>query len=191
MVTLIITIGTMIKEVGKLGTAIFSDCRRYRYLLERPLLTSGDLKLAKNINFIMLNPSIATADTNDPTVAKCCQYAMASGGTHLTVINIFAWRSTDPDELKLSEDPIGPDNNQIIIDTVKNSYMTICGWGNHGKLLNRGPSLVNMLLEMNLDRLFSLKINTKGGMSPGHPLYLSLALKPQRWTEARTYGQCE
>lgn len=175
----------MLIEQGKLGTATFSDCSKYRYTLDRPLESYTDA--IGRVSFLMLNPSTASADKNDPTVAKCCRYALAAGATELTVINIFAYRSTDPEALKTAEDPIGQGNDQYILDVVSQSTMTICAWGKHGDILNRGRALTKMLLDNGLgERLYYLHLNGDG--SPGHPLYLPLANVPQKWAAAKDYA---
>ncbi len=178
----------MIPERGLLGTAVFSDCYSYRYTLDRHLPFCGDD--IGRIAFLMLNPSTATSDNNDPTVAKCCTYASAAGGTFLTVVNIFAFRSTDPDVLKTVDDPIGPENDSYILNVVSQSTMTICAWGKHGRILKRGAQVVQRLIDNGLsERLYSLHLNGDG--SPGHPLYLPLKNTPQKWISAADYVQSE
>ena len=73
------------------STAIYSDCRSYRYSLTRVWEAEG-----RKVNFVMLNPSTATEVQNDPTVERCEQRARALGFGAFCVTNIFAWRDTDP-----------------------------------------------------------------------------------------------
>jgi hypothetical protein len=47
----------------------------------------------------------------------------------------------------------------------------VCGWGNHGKYLERDKEIISML-----DTLHAIKINMTG--SPAHPLYLKQSLSP-------------
>lgn len=98
--------------------AVFSPCRTYRYGLWR-IWNPGAPLLA----FIMLNPSTADDVVNDPTVERCVRRAVSMGYGGLRVANIFALRSTDPTQLYVSVDPIGPDNDTAIIEAAQASAM--------------------------------------------------------------------
>ena len=50
----------------------------------------------------------------------------------MEIINLFAYRSTDPLLLRQVDDPIGPENNQRILDAEARHPMIIAGWGVHG-----------------------------------------------------------
>jgi hypothetical protein len=74
------------------GSAVFSEDGVYRYRLERTeLLRSGPSDRFHDgaANFIMLNPSTATADASDPTVRRCEGFARAWGYDRLIVTNLF------------------------------------------------------------------------------------------------------
>jgi hypothetical protein len=76
------------------GGATFSPCARYRYRLWR------DWDATKPaLTFVMLNPSTADEVTNDATIERCQRRAIEGGFGRLNVVNIFAYRSTDPDVL--------------------------------------------------------------------------------------------
>jgi hypothetical protein len=92
--------------------ATFSPCRKYRYTLTRTWVP--DLPL---INFVMLNPSTADEVVNDPTVERCERRARMWNCGGLIVTNIFAWRSTDPDELRRVADPVGPDKDDALVES--------------------------------------------------------------------------
>ena len=85
--------------------AVYSGCELYRYALTR--IWDAD---APHVLFIMLNPSKATEIQNDPTVERCERRARRLGFGALRVMNIFAWRETDPKRLRAAAHPIGPDN---------------------------------------------------------------------------------
>jgi len=100
-------------------SATFSDCRTYRYSLTRRW---GDGEIQ---TWLMLNPSTADEVKNDPTVERCQRRAQQSGFGALEVVNIFALRSTDPSALYVDGiDPIGPDNDQYILDAAARSGQT-------------------------------------------------------------------
>ena len=109
------------------GSAQFSPCRRWRYTLQR----TWDANLP-SINFLLLNPSTADENRNDPTVERCQRRAERMGYGALFVTNIFAWRSTDPVVLNQVPDPVGPDNDDAIMARASQCALVVCGWGNHG-----------------------------------------------------------
>lgn len=155
---------------GSAGSATFSKCDAYRYILERGPV--GDY-----INFIMLNPSTATHEQNDPTIRRCISYALDNGFLALRITNIFALRATNPKELYKHSDPVGPWNDSAIRSVAEKAKMIVCGWGNHGNAINdRADHVVNLLDGL---PLHVLKV-TKNG-DPGHPLYLKRDIKPFRW----------
>jgi hypothetical protein len=159
------------------GSAVFSPCERYRYRLERTWQSDApDVP----VTFLMLNPSTATALADDPTIAKCGRYVRKWGARRLIVANIFALRSTDPRNLLVEQDPVGPDNDDAIVQAVRDSAKTICAWGNWGCERDRSKRVVQILRDARLaDRLYFLRMNKT--MEPQHPLYLPGNLEPVRW----------
>lgn len=152
------------------GSAQYSPDKKYRYVLHRDF---SSWKLPEACVFIMLNPSTATEMVSDPTVRRCEGFARDWGYKRLTVLNIFALRSTDPDVLYDHPDPIGPDNNIYLQNSSKDAGVLVCAWGIHGKYLNRGQNVLKMLAHK---KPCYLKLTQDG--IPGHPLYLKGSLKP-------------
>ena len=150
--------------------AHFSDCKNYRYNLIRTFANGEGI-----INFIMLNPSTANEEFNDPTVARCEQRALDYGFKQMIVTNIFAFRATDPKEMQQADDPLGMLNDFTIIQEAKKSHKVICAWGEIGKFMHRSDR-IRQLLRMNHIDVHALKINKSG--EPAHPLYLSFKLEP-------------
>ena len=93
------------------SVAIYSDCESYRYSLTRVWDETGG-----KVHFVMLNPSTATEVQNDPTVERCERRARALGYGAFRVTNIFAWRDTDPKQMRVARDPIGPANDAAILE---------------------------------------------------------------------------
>ncbi|MGC8203345.1 DUF1643 domain-containing protein [Aliiroseovarius sp. PTFE2010] len=156
------------------STAIYSDCENYRYALTRIWDPDGRRAL-----FIMLNPSTATEVQNDPTVERCERRARALGFGGFRVTNIFAWRDTDPRKMRAAADPIGPQNDQTIVESVPLADQVICAWGTHGAHLERGPH-VERLLRQTGAPLFHLGLSKAG--HPKHPLYIAYAEQPREWS---------
>lgn len=163
------------------STAEFSPCRKYRYDLRRVWNTEGEpLRLC---HFVMLNPSTADQFQDDPTVSRCQVRARELGFNGLVVSNIFAWRSTDPWALYDLSDPVGPDNDDWIRTSANDSTLTICAWGGHGKLHDRGRQVESMLRICGF-KLHNLRLSKITG-EPGHPLYIGYSVKPVLWGASR------
>lgn len=125
--------------------------------------------------FVMLNPSTAGAEKNDPTVARCCVHAASWGYAELDVVNIFALRSTDPRVLKRCDDPVGPGNDRWILETCHGAELVVCAWGVHGVYRDRGRRVLDILRGDGVVP-HALRLTSSG--HPSHPLYLPNGLKP-------------
>lgn len=147
------------------STAVFSPCRRYRYELWR--------RWAKGpaVAFVCLNPSTADETQDDPTVRRCINYAKAWGFGAFCMLNLFAYRATDPAEMKRQADPIGPANDRAIFAVCNWVNLVVAAWGVHGTHQDRHRWAIK-----NLANLHHLGL-TKDG-HPRHPLYLQKDLKP-------------
>lgn len=156
--------------------ATFSPCRRYRYRLWRV----WDETKAPAV-FVMLNPSTADEVENDPTVERCARRAKSMGFGGLRVANIFALRSTDPVALYSEADPVGPDNDLAILESIAGAGLVVCAWGGHGKLNGRGDAVLNLIRGAGSIPHY-LKINSDG--TPKHPLYVGYSVQPQAWEVA-------
>lgn len=172
---------------------IFSPCRQWRYFLRRPwaqqvaegfagadLFTAGAPGRDRPpVAFCLLNPSTADEAKDDPTVARCRRFAVRWGYGDCIVLNAFAYRATDPRNMKAFAEPVGEDNDRIILKTVDHVLgrggLIVCGWGNHGAHLNRGQTLRELLGERRISG-FPLT----GAGEPGHPLYLKNTVAVER-----------
>ena len=152
----------------------FSRDRVYRYWLEADVNPSG----TGSCMFLMLNPSTADEEFSDPTVTRCKTYAASWGFSTLVVCNLFALRSTDPTGLKEVDDPIGPENDQAILDAGRDAVLIVCAWGVHGAYMNRGNCVLKTLENAVLGGKIGYLKLTKDG-HPSHPLYLPSGLKPE------------
>jgi len=153
--------------------ARFSPCRRWRYLLWR----SWDAARPA-ANFIMLNPSTADELKLDPTCSRARDYSERWGYGALIVTNVFAWRATDPADMKATADPVGPGNNRAIVRAAKEAALVVCAWGNHAAHLERSARVKDLLARAGV-RLHALRVNAGG--EPAHPLYLPGSLRPASW----------
>jgi hypothetical protein len=153
----------------------YSPCDAYRYGLSR-VWDAGQPSLL----FIMLNPSTADEHRNDPTVARCETRARRMGFGAVMIANLFAFRATRPADLKLAQEPNGPENDAVLAHWSGVADMTVAAWGVHGSHLDRAGQLAIQLPE----RTFHLGL-TKAG-HPRHPLYVSFDTQVVKWPlEAR------
>ena len=114
---------------------------------------------------IGLNPSTATEDEDDRTVNRCWKLARRDGYDAFCMLNIFALRSTDPQKLYSTPNPIGEENNHWIQEVAQQASIVVAAWGVHGAFLDRGRHVREMLSDLNCLGI------TKHGY-PKHPLYL-------------------
>lgn len=113
---------------------IISNCGKYRYQLWRKI--PQPLRWIREVTFVMLNPSIADASIDDPTIRRCMAFAKREGFTDMYAINLFAYRATNPKELAIVADPHGPDNYKFIDEVAILPGTVIVAWGgksNFGK----------------------------------------------------------
>lgn len=173
-----------------LRETLFSPDRRYRYTLwrdwskqideglhftEDPHLDFYPGKSDGYVQFIGLNPSTADETNDDPTVRRCIRYSKSWGFGAYCMTNIFAFRATDPRDMKAAADPIGPENDRYLLEVAKSAGFVVCAWGTHGAFKDRGNHVAE-LLRSNGIKPYCLKI-TQGG-APGHPLYLKHDITP-------------
>lgn len=145
--------------------ATISDCGRYRYLLRRTWDATKPRAL-----FVMLNPSTADARVDDPTIRSCVRLLDALGHGSLEVVNLFAWRATEPDELLANPNMcIGKNNDYAIAAALGRCDLPICAWGAHKAVSLRARPVLE-LIRSNRPAAFCLG-KTKVG-APKHPLYV-------------------
>lgn len=104
-------------------------------------------------------------------------YGVDWGFDLLEAVNLFAWRSTEPKNLRLASDPIGPDNNYWLLRAIGNADLVMCGWGSAPIAAKRAADIFDTF-----GRLFPLNCLgvTQSGM-PLHPLYQPKSARPVPW----------
>ena len=158
------------------SSAVYSDCETYRYSLTR-VWQAGQPRLT----FVMLNPSTATEVANDPTIERCEQRARRLGFGGFRVTNLFAFRATDPRDLRAAAEPVGADNDTTLLDSARWADQVIVAWGVHGIHQGRAAQVTRLLRSCDV-ALFHLGLSKAG--HPRHPLYLPYAHAPTLWTGA-------
>jgi hypothetical protein len=147
--------------------AIFSTCEQYRYRLWRHWGLGAPRARAV---FIMLNPSTADAEEDDPTIRKCIGFAERMGYAGIDVVNLYAYRATKPAELKRVGWPKGPDNDRHILEACRNNIdrEAICAWGTNARGNSRPMDVLDLIRAAGITPM-ALKV-TNG--VPHHPLML-------------------
>jgi len=121
----------------------------------------------------MLNPSTADADIDDPTIRKCVGFAQRMGLGSINVVNLFAWRATDPKNLRSQGFQIGEENDWTIwLNAKESSDVVICAWGAHARGLARTAEVMGLLKTWNIQPK-ALSLLADG--TPAHPLMLTYA----------------
>lgn len=152
----------------------FSTDRVYRYVLRHDC---GDLFAGKprRIAWIGLNPSTADESTLDQTMEAVRRYSKKWQFSEIVMLNLFAFRATDPADMKKAADPVGPDNDRHLMAEAKTAELVIACWGNPGALLNRDQQVCSLLSTAGIELRCLQK---HADESPHHPLYLPPGIKP-------------
>lgn len=151
------------------GTAVFSDCGTYRYRLTREI--DQPFTPATTVTWVMLNPSTATADTDDPTIRRCIGFARQWGYSRLIVVNLFALRTTRPVHLAEHDDPVGPENAEHLREAKADADRVICAWGAWPRSHRWLRAELEVVAGGPYERQLYCLGKTKSG-APRHPLYL-------------------
>lgn len=155
-------------HAGAPGGAVFSGCRRYRYLLWRRW-ASGPAVL-----FVALNPNNADAEREDPTIRRMRGFARDWGYGACLVANIFSVRAATPDLLRARRGPVGRATDDWLVTARAEADMAVACWGNHGSLNGR-----DLQVRALFDRWHVFRLNRTG--QPVHPLYLPADCLPVVW----------
>ena len=148
--------------------AVISQDEKYRYLLTRSLEDAFTPSGSYPLPFLMLNPSTADADVDDNTIRRCKKFAQRDGYSGIVVANLYALRSTDPENLWRHEDPIGPENELYLEEMAIMYPAVVCAWG-----ADAPPARVLQVIEIfQRMQVTLLCLSTTKSGAPRHPLYV-------------------
>ena len=165
-------------------SAYLSDDRVYRYSLTRDI---APLDGEGTVTFIGLNPSTADETADDPTIRRCIGFARRWGFARLKMLNLYAYRATDPRDLYAVDDyppyatQIGPENDCVIAKVVGGSDLVVCAWGAGSRSPNREGQVLDLIAAPHCLGL------TKEGQ-PRHPLYVRAETHPQPFAHCPPLG---
>lgn len=114
--------------------ALISPCARYRYWLSRDWGLYPSSPTYSRVLWVMLNPSTADASVDDATIRRCIAFSQRWRYDGMVVVNLFAYRSTDPKALLKvgAVESVGPDNWTELQAAVERTSKGIAAWGNGG-----------------------------------------------------------
>lgn len=165
---------------GCIRSASLSADGKYRYRLTR----MWDV-YRPTMGWVMLNPSTADAQQDDQTIRCCIKVAKREGCGSIVVVNLFAYRATDPALLLQREnanlDSIGPDNWTHLLGIVT-CDLVVVAWGAH-RAAKFAVNEVNRLVASR--GLWCLGVTADG--SPRHPSRLADTARLMPW-EPRLSG---
>lgn len=160
--------------------ALLSECGTYRYWLTRTWVPNSP-----RICFLMLNPSTADANVDDPTIRRCIDFAKACGYGGLIVVNLYALRTPKPAVLQekiLSYGKayaFGPLNDASIEDAVRTSEVVVLAYGANGGAAGKWMAAHVRTLGK-VPHVLALTAHGE----PRHPLYLKKTCKPFPFKQA-------
>lgn len=163
--------------------ALISPCLGYRYWLSRDSKsnpTESKLTEKSAALFVMLNPSTADGEIDDPTIRRCRGFAKRWDCNGIIVTNLYALRATDPKQLWKNDDPVGKDNDYWLRKFSSEYLDVICGWGDNAKQERVGQ--FKLMMDEIGARLWCLG-TTKSG-APMHPLYIKSDQPLIKWEPA-------
>ena len=174
-------------------TAILSADGRYRYRLGRQW-GAGSTRLP----WIMLNPSTADAERDDPTIRRVIAFSRAWGYDGCDIVNLCAFRSTDPARLRTVANPVGPRNAPTIATLVREAadsgaMAIVVAWGCDGDALLRSTDPVGHRVRHVAEAattawtaagLSAIHLGTTAQGAPRHPLYVAGATRPLPYSVA-------
>ncbi len=120
--------------------AEWSECEVYRYTLERYWAGAE-----KPCVFLMLNPATATETYNDRTNTRTLDFGHRWGHPGVIAVNLFAFRATDPNDMKAAAEPVGPENDEVLKRIVSRAGELVFAWGVHGVHRDRDLEVVELL----------------------------------------------
>ena len=151
-------------------SAYITDCRKFRYSLTRAWGTEPRLLC------VMLNPSKADEKSDDHTVRKCIGFAIRNGCRALDIVNLYAYRTSNPEDLIEQRYPVGDRNDEFIRRMSEVASLIIVAWGVWGRP-DRVAHVTQILRSHKRSECEIKCLGTTMNGSPRHPLYVSYETK--------------
>lgn len=162
--------------------ALISRCKNYRYWLSRYW---DNIPKTDAVCWVLLNPGFADEKVDDPTVRKCIGFSRRWKFGGLYMVNLFAYRATNPQKILEVESPVGKCNSKWLFEIAERSKAIILGWGHRAGSKDFVVAHQNYIqwVETVLRRRCRNKTYWFGPTSNGqplHPLQLSYATEIEK-----------
>lgn len=150
------------------GTAVFSDCNRFR---QRLSIRWGE---GPALAWCCLNPSVAGAPGPggamlfDPSARKMRGFSERLGFNAYDLVNLWSFVATDWRDVRAAGFPRHVDDDMHLEQVLRWAPKVIVAWGTHCEGLSRPAEVLRMLKAWGV-RPFALRV-TRG--IPHHPLML-------------------
>ncbi len=160
-------------------SADISECGRYRWSLRRSwqIWERGEHVQGMGVCcFVMLNPSTADGEQDDPTIRRCIGFCRSWGYDILSVRNLFAWRATDPRELFNTNTATGGHRGDTELLAAATADMLVVAWG-AGVPFGRDEQALE-LFKTHFPGVPLYCLGTTKHGHPRHPLYVRAVTLP-------------
>lgn len=159
--------------------SVFSRCGKFRYLLWERWDATKPMAAWCLMNPSQAGKTVGSKTVEDPTWRKGRGFSQRHGYGGQVFCNLYAFIATNPRHLADARYPIGPENNQHILEAARMSDgRMICAWGGLARGLGRPSEVVEMLRHRAV-QLRALGF-TKDGL-PRHPLMLAYSAPLEDW----------
>ena len=141
-----------------------------------PVFTHNTLRI------VMLNPSTADGENDDPTIRKCVGFADRLGYDGIVVLNVFALRATQPKDLvKAAADRVGEANYRFFASELSAADVLVAwgGWGRHKLLIHCVDRARSEIKKAHPDKVFCLGMTET--YMPRHPLMLPYSTETEEF----------
>ncbi len=156
--------------------ASFDPSTVYRYTLWREWDRD-----APRLAWLLLNPSTADADDDDPTIRRCIGFAWRWGFGSIEVVNLYGWRGPKPAALEQAGWPVGSGNDRAVARAVRRADRLVVGWGAYAARDARWRAVSARLAHTEMWCL-----GTTASGQPRHPLYVRADVEPVRFQPAQS-----
>ncbi len=126
--------------------------------------------------WVLLNPSMADEQTDDPTLRRCIRFSREWQYGGLEVVNLFAFRTPHPHDLHRAADPVGSKNDRYLAEVAARAAGIILAWGTKGIYLQRNHKVLALRSLHTIQPLCCLGTAHNG--CTRHPLYSPRSTRP-------------
>jgi hypothetical protein len=147
-------------------SAIISDCGFFRHELRRVWDDRGLVLVV-----VMLNPSTADDQHEDPTLHVLIWFAKLWGFGGLLIVNLYDWRSPSPAAMRKEPRRRSEANEGFLESALAEAQVqrtpVLAAWGNHGDFEGEASRLADRARQRGVDLVC---LGTTSSGAPKHPM---------------------